>query len=242
MSATELKLPVTGGAEKRSYVRGMFAAIAPSYDFLNHLLSLNADRRWRRLAVDGLGWERVPSGRYLDLCAGTMDLAAELDGRPGFSGRVIAADFVPEMLRLGRGKGSRLDPLTADALELPFGDATFDGATVGFGVRNFSDLDAGLRESARVLKPDAKLVVLECSQPPFAPFRWLYYFYFRHVLPLVGRLISRHQNAYSYLPQSVLAFPGAEELKRRMEASGFVHVTFRRLFFGIVAIHVGTRR
>ena len=242
MSATELKLPVTGGAEKRSYVRGMFAAIAPSYDFLNHLLSLNADRRWRRLAVDGLGWERAPAGRYLDLCSGTMDLAAELERRPGFAGRVIAADFVPEMLRLGRGKGSRLEPLTADALELPFGNATFDGATVGFGVRNFSDLDAGLRESARVLKPGARLVVLECSQPPFAPFRWLYYFYFRHVLPLVGRLVSRHENAYSYLPQSVLAFPGAQELQRRMERCGFEKVAYRRLFFGIVAIHVGTRR
>ena len=241
MSATELKLPVTGGAEKRSYVRGMFAAIAPSYDFLNHLLSLNADRRWRRLAVDGLGWERAPAGRYLDLCSGTMDLAAELDRRPGFSGRVVAADFVPEMLRLGRGKGPKLEPLTADALELPFADATFDGATVGFGVRNFSDLDAGLQESARVLKPGARLVVLECSQPPFAPFRWLYYFYFRHVLPLVGRLVSRHENAYSYLPQSVLAFPGAEELKRRMEAGGFRQVSYRRLFLGIVAIHVGTR-
>lgn len=241
MSATELKLPVTGGAEKRSYVRGMFAAIAPSYDFLNHLLSLNADRRWRRLAVDAVGWERAPAGRYLDLCAGTMDLAAELGGRPGFGGRVVAADFVSEMLRLGRAKGARLDPLTADALELPFADATFDGAMVGFGVRNYGDLDAGLREAARVLRPGTKLVVLECSQPPFAPFRWLYYFYFRRVLPLVGRLISRHANAYTYLPQSVLAFPGAEELRRRMEGCGFGRVEFRRLFLGVVAIHVGVR-
>lgn len=241
MSATELKLPVTGGAEKRSYVRQMFAAIAPSYDLLNHLLSLNADRRWRRLAVDQLGWQRAPGGRYLDLCSGTMDLAAELGGRKGFTGKVVAADFVPEMLRLGRGKAQGLEPLAADALELPFGDATFDGATVGFGVRNFSDLDAGLREAARILKPGARLVVLECSKPPFAPFRALYYFYFRHVLPLVGRLISRHANAYTYLPESVLAFPGAEELKGRMEAGGFSEVAFRRLFFGIVAIHVGKR-
>lgn len=241
MSATELKLPVTGGAEKRSYVRQMFAAIAPSYDLLNHLLSLNADRRWRRLAVDQLGWERAPTGRYLDLCSGTMDLAAELGRRPGFGGKVVAADFVPEMLRLGRDKAHGLEPLAADALELPFADATFDGATVGFGVRNFSDLDAGLREAARVLKPGARLVVLECSQPPFTPFRWLYYFYFRRVLPLVGRLVSRHQNAYSYLPQSVLAFPGAEELRTRMGRCGLRDVGFRRLLFGIVAIHVGVR-
>lgn len=241
MSATELKLPVTGGAEKRSYVRQMFAAIAPSYDLLNHLLSLNADRRWRRLAVDQLGWERVPGGRYLDLCAGTMDLAAELGGRKGFRGQVVAADFVPEMLRLGREKAPGLAPLTADALELPFGDATFDGATIGFGVRNYSDLDAGLREAARVLKPGGRLVILECSQPPFAPFRWLYYFYFRHILPLVGRLVSRHANAYSYLPESVLAFPGAEELRGRMERAGLTDVHFRRLFLGIVAIHMGMK-
>lgn len=241
MSATELKLPVTGGAEKRSYVRRMFAAIAPSYDLLNHLLSLNADRRWRRLAVDRLGWEGAPDGRYLDLCAGTLDLAAELSHRPGFRGRVIAADFVPEMLALGRHKAPGVRPLTADALELPFADATFDGVTIGFGVRNYSDIGAGLREAARVLKPGARLVVLDCSQPPFAPFRALYYFYFRHVLPLVGRLISRHPDAYSYLPESVLAFPGAEQLRALLESAGFTDVRFARLMFGVVAIHVGVR-
>lgn len=242
MSATELKLPVTGGAEKRSYVRRMFAAIAPSYDLLNHLLSLNADRRWRRLAVDRLDWERAPGGRYLDLCAGTLDLAAELARRPGFRGGVVAADFVPEMLALGRHKAPGIRTLTADALDLPFADATFDGVTIGFGVRNFSDIDAGLREAARVLKPDARLVVLDCSQPPFRPFRALYYFYFRHLLPRIGRLISRHADAYTYLPESVLAFPGAELLREHMEMAGLSGVRYRRLLFGVVAIHVGTRR
>lgn len=242
MSATELKLPVTGGAEKRSYVRQMFAAIAPSYDLLNHLLSLNADRRWRRLAVDRLGWERAPSGRYLDLCAGTLDLAAELAGRLGFRGQVVGADFVPEMLALGRHKAATVRPLTADAMELPFADATFDGVTIGFGVRNFSDIDAGLREAARVLKPGARLVVLDCSQPPFTPFRALYYFYFRRLLPLIGKLISRHADAYTYLPESVLAFPGAEMLQAHMEGAGFERVEYRRLLLGVVAIHVGVRR
>src|SRR5690606_37332342 len=144
MLATDRKLPLSGGQEKRSYVRAMFTAIAPRYDFLNHLLSLNIDRRWRRQAVNRLGWESAPEGTYLDLCAGTLDLAAELGQRAGFRGRVFGADFVLPMLALGRGKSPRVRPVNADALELPFPDATFDGATVGFGVRNFAELDLGL--------------------------------------------------------------------------------------------------
>ena len=241
MSATDMKLPVTGGAEKRSYVRGMFAAIAPSYDLLNHLLSLNADRGWRRRAVDLLGWERAPEGKYLDLCAGTLDLAAELARRPGFQGRVVGADFVVPMLVLGRDKAPRMLPVTADALELPFGDGVFEGATVGFGVRNLSDLAAGFREVARVLKPGARYVVLECSQPPRQPMRSLYFFYFRRVLPFIGGFVSKHDNAYTYLPESVLAFPGPDAVAATMAANGFRDVTYERLFGGIVAIHVGVR-
>ena len=152
MLATDRKLPLSGGLEKRSYVRAMFTAIAPRYDFLNHLLSLNIDRRWRRQAIARLGWERIPRGRYLDLCAGTLDLAAALGEQPGFAGDVIGADFVLPMLKLGRGKSGRVRPVNADALELPFTDASFDGITVGFGVRNLADLDAGLAEAARVLR------------------------------------------------------------------------------------------
>jgi demethylmenaquinone methyltransferase/2-methoxy-6-polyprenyl-1,4-benzoquinol methylase len=219
----------------------MFAAIAPSYDLLNHLLSLNADRGWRRRAVDLLGWEAHPEGRYLDLCSGTMDLAAELARRPGFRGRVIGADFVTPMLALGRRKASGMHPVTADALELPFPEASFDGTTVGFGVRNLTELRAGFREVARVLKPGARYVVLECSQPPREPMRSLFFFYFRRLLPFIGRFISRHDNAYTYLPESVLAFPGPDELALLMQASGFRAVRYERLFGGIVAIHVGVR-
>ena len=234
-----MKLPVTGGAEKRSYVRGMFAAIAPSYDLLNHVLSLTADRGWRRRAVDRLGWEHAPAGRYLDLCAGTLDLAADLARRPAFRGQVVGADFVAPMLALGRNKASRMLPVTADALELPFSDGTFDGATVGFGVRNLSDLAAGFREVARVLKPGARYVVLECSQPPSQPMRALYFFYFRRMLPFIGRFVSKHHNAYTYLPESVLAFPGPDAVATTMRENGFKEVTYERLFGGIVAIHVG---
>jgi demethylmenaquinone methyltransferase / 2-methoxy-6-polyprenyl-1,4-benzoquinol methylase len=241
MFATERDLPAGEAGEKRAYARGMFTAIAPRYDLLNHLLSLNVDRLWRRMAVRQLGWERVPDGRYLDLCSGTMDLAATLARQPGFRGQVFGADFVHTMLLLGRDKSNRLIPLTADALELPFGDATFDGATVGFGVRNLADLAAGLSEAARVLRPGARFVVLEFTTPTFGPLRALYLLYFRHVLPAVGRLVSKHRTAYTYLPESVLAFPEPEALGRLMEEAGFRDVTYRRLTGGLCAWHVGTR-
>lgn len=241
MIATDKELPVAGGAEKRAYVRGIFTAIAPRYDLLNHVLSLNIDRRWRRDAVQALGWERNPAGTYLDLCAGTLDLAATLGNDPGFRGRVIGADFVKPMLELGRGKSKAVVPVTADALDLPFASGHFDGATVGFGVRNLMDLDRGLREAARVLKPGARLVVLEFTTPTWQPMRGLYFFYFRRLLPLVGRLVSKHRDAYTWLPESVLAFPPPEELKAKMERAGFRGVTYRLLLGGICAIHVGDR-
>jgi len=242
MPLIEQPLPVTGGDAKRDYVREVFTGIAPRYDQLNHLLSLNADRRWRRLAVDALGWEAAPGGRYLDLCAGTLDLASELGNRPGFGGQVIAADFVPAMLIRGAGKSARVRPAAADALQLPFDDAVFAGATVGFGVRNLMDLDAGLREAARVLTPGARFVVLEFTVPRWQPLRALYLAYFRHLLPRIGRLVSKHTSAYDWLPASVLAFPDPPTLAARLEAAGFEAVRWELLWGGIVAIHVGVRR
>lgn len=240
MIAQDNDLPVKGGDRKRAYVRGMFTAIAPRYDLLNHVLSLNVDRRWRRDAVRALGWERRPEGTYLDLCAGTLDLAATLGNDPGFRGRVIGADFVHPMLLLGKDKSAAVRPVTADALDLPFPDRSFDGATVGFGVRNLMDLDRGLVEAKRVLKPGARFVVLELTTPTWQPMRALYFFYFRRLLPLIGRLVSKHRDAYTYLPESVLAFPSREALKAKMEAAGFGEVSFRTLLGGICAIHVGT--
>lgn len=241
MSATE-QLPVTGGQAKRAYVRGMFTDIAPRYDLLNHLLSLNVDRRWRRQAVERLGWQSHPGGDYLDFCAGTLDLAAELGNQIAFTGRVVGADFVPEMLARGVGKSVRVSPMAADALDLPFADATFDGATVGFGVRNLMDLDAGLREAARVLKPGARLVVLEFATPRWQPLRGLYLTYFRHVLPRVGRLVSKHRSAYDWLPASVESFPEPEALADRLNRAGFEGVTWELLWGGIAALHVGIRK
>jgi demethylmenaquinone methyltransferase/2-methoxy-6-polyprenyl-1,4-benzoquinol methylase len=219
----------------------MFAAIAPRYDLLNHLLSANLDRGWRRRAVNRLGWEEKPDGLYLDLCAGTMDLSAELANRPGFRGRVIGADFVPGMLVRGKGKSPRAVPAAADALTLPFGDASFDGATVGFGLRNLMDLDAGLREAARVLRPAARLVILEFSTPRHNPLRALYSLYFRHLLPRIGRIVSKHRDAYDWLPASVAAFASPDALAAQLGAAGFVGVRWETLAGGICAIHVGTR-
>src|SRR3989449_443119 len=173
------------------------------YNLLNHLLSLNVDRSWRRAAVRRLAWEQRPNGTYLDLCAGTLDLAATLARAPGFRGTVLGADFVLPMLARGKGKAPRTRPVGADALALPFVDARFDGAMVAFGVRNLADLDAGLRETHRVLRPGARFVVLEFATPRFAPLRALYLFYFRRVLPAIGRAVSKHRDAYTYLPESV---------------------------------------
>ncbi|HPF62818.1 MAG: ubiquinone/menaquinone biosynthesis methyltransferase [Gemmatimonadetes bacterium] len=236
---TEPSLPLAGGDAKQAYVREMFRSIAPRYDLLNHVLSLNADRRWRRTAVDRLGWTDRPDGTYLDACAGTRDLSAELGNRPGFTGRVVASDFVPAMLAAGRDKSARVRAAAADTLRLPFGDDSFDGAMVGFGVRNLMDLDAGLREMARVLRPGRRLVILEFTTPTWQPLRAMYLGYFRQILPRIGRLVSKHRSAYDWLPASVLAFPDPPTLAARLEAAGFRDVRWATHWGGIVAIHTG---
>ena len=232
-----------GGGGKRSYVRDMFSAIAPRYDLLNRVLSFNLDRSWRRRALGALRWERRPAGRYLDACAGTMDLAMMLAGARGFAGSLVAADFATPMLRHGCPKvaGRRVFPAAADSLRLPFPDGAFDGAIVGFGVRNFADLDAGLAELARVLAAGARLVVLEFSRPPSALVRGAVRFYNHRVLPFVGRMVSGHPTAYTYLPQSMDEFPGADELSRRLADCGLRSAAYERLLGGTVAIHWGER-
>jgi demethylmenaquinone methyltransferase/2-methoxy-6-polyprenyl-1,4-benzoquinol methylase len=228
--------------DQASTVQRMFSAIAPRYDLLNHLLSLNIDRRWRRRTVDVLLQDGLSSGRFLDVCAGTFDLALELARRPGFQGTVVGSDFAFPMLARGAPK-IRMDhvlPACADALRLPFPAGSFDGAMVAFGVRNLVDLDAGLREVARVLRPGGRFAVLEFTVPAWQPFRALYLTYFKRVLPWIGRLVSRHANAYAYLPASVLEFPAPPELAARMQDAGFGDVRWQTLTGGIAAIHVGT--
>jgi demethylmenaquinone methyltransferase/2-methoxy-6-polyprenyl-1,4-benzoquinol methylase len=241
MLASDRELPVSGGPEKRAYVRDIFTAIAPTYDRLNRIISLRFDQRWRTRAVRRLGWERRPDGIYLDLCAGTLDFAATLAREPGFGGRIVGADFVAPMLRLGRGKTARAAPVTADALDLPFPDAAFDGAMVGWGLRNLVDLDTGLAEAARVLRPGARLVILDMALPTQPMLRRGYEIYFRRVLPWIGRRISKHTTAYTWLPESTYAFPPPPELARRLERQGFRDVSFSSFLGGVCAMHVGTR-
>ena len=229
------------GTDREKQVQQIFSQIAPRYDLLNHILSLNIDRSWRKRAVQRLGWEDAADGWYLDACAGTLDLALELAGRRGFEGRVVATDFAYPMLVQGARKidESPVSSVCGDSLRLPFPDASFDGATVGFGARNLSDLRAGLTELRRVLKRGRRLVVLEFTVPPNPLMRAGYLFYFHNVLPILGRLVSGHPWAYTYLPQSVKEFAGPSELGALFEELGFGDVGWELLSGGIAAIHHG---
>jgi len=242
MTTADRARPSEGPGRDRQ-VRRIFSEIAPRYDLLNHLLSLNVDKGWRRRAVDGLDWEGAAGGTFLDACVGTFDLSLELTGRTGFQGRVVASDFALPMLLEGIPKlsGSPVAPVCGDSLQLPFPDGFFQGAMVAFGVRNLSDLSKGLREFVRVLEPGRRLVVLEFTEPPNPILRRLYLFYFRRVLPLIGRVVSGHPWAYTYLPESVRDLPDPEELARLMSSAGFRETSWELLSGGIAALHVGVR-
>ncbi len=241
------QVTVQAGVDKsQPRVRKMFAQIAPRYDLLNHLLSLNIDRYWRWRTV-----RRVPpqgTTPVLDLCTGTGDLALAYYRAGDGKTPVVGADFCHEMLVIGQQKARRVAPverltlIEADSMQLPLADDAYQIVCVAFGLRNVADTDRGLQEMTRVCQPGGKVVVLEFSQPRWQPFASIYRWYFRHVLPRIGQWLARNQSdAYHYLPQSVGEFPSGEALAERMRACGLTSIAIQPFTLGVATLYVGTK-
>lgn len=242
--ASSRNVPPVGMVEgKKPAIRDMFNAIAPRYDLLNRVLSGGIDQSWRRKVIRRL-METEPDS-VLDVATGTADLAI-MAARKGVAEN-IGVDISEDMLDVGRRKvtGAGLDSQVTlevgDAEALPFPENRFDAATVSFGVRNFEDLDAGLRELHRVLKPGGRLLVLEFSRPRAFPVKQFYAFYNAHILPIIGRLVSGDSGAYTYLPESIAVFPDGEDFERHMAMAGFQTPTTKRLTFGIASLYEGRK-
>jgi demethylmenaquinone methyltransferase/2-methoxy-6-polyprenyl-1,4-benzoquinol methylase len=232
---------VTDVSKAPARIAGMFDAIAGRYDFLNHVLSAGIDRRWRRRAIRSLqlsGRERV-----LDLCTGTADLAIDAMRAHPPAARVVGVDFSGAMLEIGHDKlvAARLSPAVAlvrgDAMRLPLADASVDAVTIAFGIRNVVDVTAACREVRRVLKPNGRLAILEFAVPTLPGFRHFYMWYVRHVLPRVGRAVSRHDGAYRYLQASIEAFVTPAEFVTILRQCGFGDVRPVELMFGSVVLY-----
>ena len=227
-------------------VRDMFGEIAPKYDRMNHVLSMNVDHYWRWKTVREV--PPVGDSPILDVCTGTGDLALAYAKKAGAGVKIVGSDFTREMLAVGeakklkRGLNGQLSFVEADTQDLPFGDDEFQIVTVAFGLRNVSDTDLGLREMTRVCQPGGKVAILEFSMPTWQPMKAFYGFYFRNILPRIGQLFAKNKKeAYSYLPESVGEFPAGEALAKRMREAGLSEVRFLPLTFGIATLYIGTK-
>ncbi|MGE4586987.1 MAG: bifunctional demethylmenaquinone methyltransferase/2-methoxy-6-polyprenyl-1,4-benzoquinol methylase UbiE [Mangrovibacterium sp.] len=224
---------------KKQQVEQMFDNIASSYDFLNHFLSMGIDKLWRKKAVRML--KKYNPMNILDVASGTGDFAIET--AKIMPHEIVGFDLSGQMLRVGEEKVRKLELdgiirfQKGDSENMPFAAGSFDAITVAFGVRNFENLEKGLQEFIRVLKPGGVAVILEFSRPHVFPFRQLYMFYFRHILPLIGGLISKDDSAYNYLPESVMAFPDDQDFLNILKRNGFSRFRQRRLTFGIATIY-----
>jgi demethylmenaquinone methyltransferase/2-methoxy-6-polyprenyl-1,4-benzoquinol methylase len=228
----------TPGTLSAPQVRVMFDRIAGVYDRMNGVMTAGLHHRWRRRAADLA--HVAPGDRVLDVATGTGDLAIELDRRVGPGGQVVGIDFSEQMLERARAKAPGVSFESGDALALPYPDASFDAATVGFGARNFADLDRGLAEMARVVRPGGRVVILEITTPTRSPLAGFFRAWFDRIVPLLGELAGDPQ-AYSYLPQSVRRFPPALELARRLFDAGLRPVSWIETAGGIIAIHQGQK-
>lgn len=231
--------------EHAQAVHEMFSGIAGRYDFLNHLLSVNIDKRWRKVVTSKLKSAcSRPDALILDVACGTGDLSVELQ-RTG-PAKVIGTDFCRPMLSVAAEKNGKtsfsIPYIEADGMNLSFEDSTFDAVTIAFGLRNFSNWKDGLKEFHRILKPGGTLAVLEFSAPVIPGFKQLFRFYFSHILPRIGGAVSGSRGAYEYLPDSVSKFPDQKGLAAMMTEIGFADVEYRNLTGGIAAVHTGTRR
>jgi demethylmenaquinone methyltransferase/2-methoxy-6-polyprenyl-1,4-benzoquinol methylase len=229
---------------QKAYVRSLFDSIAYRYDLLNHLLSGGIDFYWRRKAVEHL--KDIHPKRILDVATGTADFAiATLRLKPE---EVVGVDIAEEMLKLGRMKLKKrgLDSIVnlqiGEAERLEFESGYFDAAIVAFGARNFEDLEKGLREMRRVVRSGGKIVVLEFSKPRHFPLKQIYFFYFRRVLPFIGRVVSKSKEAYTYLPDTVMNFPDSNDFLSILRKIGFINCLEERLTFGIASIYKGTKQ
>ncbi len=229
---------------KKEGIRKLFDNIAPEYDRLNHILSLNIDKGWRRKAVREIIDNEQPMN-VLDVACGTGDFTIEIAQKAAEGSRVTGIDLSEGMMKIGREKiqkaGVEAELVQGDCEALPYDEGTFDRISVGFGVRNFEHLELGLKEMCRVLKKDGKLVVLELSVPSNAFVRWCYKLYFLKILPAVGGWISGDRGAYEYLPASVLRFPAPEKFISMMKDAGFMTVKHRSLTFGICRMYLGLK-
>jgi demethylmenaquinone methyltransferase / 2-methoxy-6-polyprenyl-1,4-benzoquinol methylase len=227
------------GTLEEGQVRAMFDRIARVYDLMNSVMTAGLHHRWRERAADLAAL--APGGRALDVACGTGDLAIELARRVGPAGTVVGSDFSEPMLDVARRKSSAVRWEWANALELPYPDGRFDAATVGFGARNFSDLDRGLAEMARVVRPGGRVVVLEITVPRRPPLSTFFSIWFDRIVPALGKLAG-DPDAYAYLPSSVKRFPAPEALAGRMHDAGLDDVRWILTAGGIIALHVGTVR
>ena len=234
-----------GELEHARAVRDMFSGIARRYDFLNHFLSVNIDKRWRRLVARALKptLDREDA-LVLDVACGTGDLAIEL--QKSGKAKVIGTDFCRPMLTIAAEKNPRnglaIPYLEADGMNLSVPDSTFDALTIAFGLRNFSNWEAGLHEFHRLLKPGGQLAILEFSAPVVPGFRQAFGFYFSKILPRIGGAVSGSRGAYEYLPNSVSKFPDQKNLAKMLEEVGFTDVTYKNLTGGIAALHLGIKK